>query len=100
MPAYKICARCGTSYIDGDRHACAAPWTPDDPAYYRAEGQTYDAIDVIAAFKLDFDLGCVVKYILRAGRKPGNDFLTDLRKAKRVLERRIIREEKASQKPS
>ena len=70
-------------------------WTEDDPAYYRGELEGFDLIDVIAAFHLDFDLGCAAKYIFRAGRKPGADFLVDLRKAKRVLERRIEREEKA-----
>lgn len=68
-------------------------WKTADPEYYRSKNGEYDIIDVIADYGLDFDLGCVVKYIFRAGRKPGNDFLTDLRKAKRVIERRIAREE-------
>lgn len=68
-------------------------WSEADPAYYRGKSGKFDIIDVIADYELDFDLGCVAKYIFRAGRKSGNDLLTDLRKAKRVLERKIERED-------
>ncbi len=39
------------------------------------------ANDVIRAFKLNFALGNVVKYILRAGRKPDESALDDIQKA-------------------
>lgn len=37
------------------------------PPHYQSNGM--EAIDVIEAFELDFHLGNVVKYVLRAGRK-------------------------------
>lgn len=55
-------------------------------SYYMANG--LEAIDVIDAYKLDFSLGNVVKYVLRAGRKT-DDCLEDLRKAKDYLEHAI-----------
>ena len=57
------------------------------PAHYtRLQPQP---IDVIEAWKLGFDLGNVVKYVARAGHKPGVDALIDLAKAKRYLEHAI-----------
>jgi hypothetical protein len=50
-----------------------------------------EPIDVIDAWGLGFALGNAVKYISRAGRKPGNDALTDLRKAAFYLAREIAR---------
>lgn len=44
---------------------------------------------------LDFCLGNVVKYVCRAGHKPGADVLTDLRKARWYLDREIGRLERA-----
>lgn len=57
------------------------------PSHYKANG--LEAIDVIEAFGLDqsFALGNAAKYLLRAGRK--GEALTDLRKARWYLERRI-----------
>jgi hypothetical protein len=57
------------------------------PPHYKANG--IEAIDVIESFGLDqsFALGNAVKYLLRAGRK--GDGLTDLRKARWYLERKI-----------
>lgn len=50
------------------------------PAHYESRsGQ--QAIDVIQDFQLNFSIGNVVKYCIRAGRKPGEDRLKDLRKA-------------------
>jgi hypothetical protein len=39
------------------------------------------AIDVIRAYDLNFALGNVIKYTLRAGRKPDEDAVKDLEKA-------------------
>ena len=58
------------------------------PAHYGGD-TTYEAIKVIEAWELDFNLGNAVKYIARAGKKPGVDELEDLRKANWYLERRI-----------
>lgn len=45
-----------------------------------------EAIDVIHAWELDFDLGNVIKYISRAGLKDQTKKLEDLQKAKTYLE--------------
>jgi Protein of unknwon function (DUF3310) len=47
------------------------------PSHYQAKG--LEAIDVIQAFDLDFDLGNALKYILRADKKGSRE--TDLEKA-------------------
>ena len=52
------------------------------PSHY-CEGRSYEPIEVISDWELDFDLGNVVKYISRAGRK-GNkleNLIEDLEKA-------------------
>jgi len=70
--------------------------TKDDinhPAHYKSGG--IEVIDVIEAFNLNYHLGNVVKYLLRAGRK--NDALEDLKKARWYLDREIVRRE--PQKP-
>lgn len=56
-----------------------------NPAHYRACG--IEVIDVIEAYGLTYSLGNAVKYILRAGRKPGADAVTDLQKARWYVER-------------
>ena len=59
----------------------------DGPAYY--QGQEFDVIDIIEQFELDFHLGNVVKYILRAGKKHGESLTKDLDKARWYLDRYI-----------
>ena len=57
------------------------------PAHY-----TFSAIEPIAAieaWQLGFHLGCVVKYVCRAGHKGSK--LEDLRKARWYLDREIAR---------
>lgn len=56
------------------------------PAHYGGD-TTYEVIKVIEAWKLGFHLGNTVKYVARAGKK--GDLLTDLRKAKFYLDRKI-----------
>lgn len=56
--------------------------------YYESDG--LEVFDVIEAFDLNFNLGNVIKYICRAGRKTF-DPLPDLRKACTYLEREIER---------
>lgn len=58
------------------------------PAHY-AEGRQFEPIDVIADWQLNFDLGNVVKYVSRAGRKDGEGALKALRKALVYLEHEI-----------
>jgi hypothetical protein len=56
------------------------------PKHYRSESG-FEAIDVIEAWNLSFNLGNVIKYICRADLKK-ND-LEDLKKAVFYLEREI-----------
>lgn len=58
------------------------------PDYYRASSGR-DVMDVIHEFGLGFMAGNVLKYIVRAGRKPGTDALDDLRKACEYVDRWI-----------
>lgn len=58
----------------------------DHPKHYQSK-HGVEAIDVIEEFNLNFHLGNVVKYILRAGHK--NDELEDLKKARWYLDREI-----------
>lgn len=63
----------------------------DHPDYYKRGG--IEAIDAIEAWELGFNLGNVVKYIARAGRKT-KDGLQDLKKAEWYLSREIERMER------
>lgn len=58
------------------------------PGHYGGD-VVYETIKVIEAWQLCFHLGNTVKYISRAGKKPGSDELEDLRKAKFYLDRKI-----------
>jgi len=59
----------------------------DHPPHYSHSG--IEAIDVIEAWGLGFNLGNVIKYVARAGHK--GDTLEDLRKARWYLDREIGR---------
>lgn len=54
--------------------------------HYEATGE-YDLIDIISDYKLNFNRGNVIKYIIRAGRK--DDELQDLNKALDYIQREI-----------
>ncbi len=56
-------------------------------SHYGGEDNPYEAIKVIEAWELGFNLGNVVKYLSRAGKK--GDTLEDLRKAAWYLQREI-----------
>jgi glutaredoxin len=70
---------------------CKTKPTPPQPYYHSG---TYEAINVIEAWGLNFNLGNVIKYVARAGRKTDNP-IEDLEKAKWYIEREI---EKLKQK--
>lgn len=57
------------------------------PEHYGGKDNPYEAIKVIEAWGLNFNLGNVAKYVSRAGKK--GDALQDLEKAKWYLEREI-----------
>lgn len=55
----------------------------DHPAYYQAANdpvRVYECVKVIEAWGLSFCLGNALKYICRAGKKPGVDAAEDLEK--------------------
>lgn len=58
----------------------------DHPQHYQSK-TGLEAIDVIEAFNLNFNLGNVIKYILRCGKKDAD--IQELEKAKWYLEREI-----------
>ena len=64
----------------------------DHPSHYQSA--TIEAIDVIEAFNLNFSMGSAVKYILRAGKKPGEAATEDLNKALWYLQREVDRAQK------
>jgi translation initiation factor 2B subunit (eIF-2B alpha/beta/delta family) len=57
------------------------------PDHYGGKDNPYEAIKVIKAHNLNFCLGNVIKYVLRAGKK--GDRAEDLRKAIKYLEMEI-----------
>ena len=59
------------------------------PEHYGGEDNPYEAIKVIEAWELNFNLGNTVKYISRAGKKDVNKLLQDLEKAEWYLKREI-----------
>lgn len=61
---------------------------PVKPSHYHRDSG-HEVLEVIEAWGLGFVLGNVVKYVARAGQK--GDELTDLRKAREYLDRRIER---------
>lgn len=59
----------------------------NQPQHYSGDGIT--AMQIIEAFNLNFALGNVIKYALRAGRKPGEEEVQDLEKAAWYLQREL-----------
>jgi len=61
----------------------------DHPSHYGGAGNVYEAIKVIRAWGLNFAVGNAAKYIARAGRKPGEERIKDLKKAAWYLQNEI-----------
>lgn len=59
----------------------------EHPAHYQGNG--YEVLDIIEDFELNFNLGNVLKYILRAGRKDSELKEEDLEKALFYLKREL-----------
>lgn len=57
------------------------------PDYYKSNG--IEVLDLTDAFDLNFNLGNVVKYVVRAGKKDGEEKEKDLAKAKFYLNREL-----------
>lgn len=66
------------------------------PAHYGGGDNLYEAIKVIDAWRLGFCLGNTVKYISRAGKKPSDTRLQDLKKALWYLNHEIEMEERGN----
>lgn len=83
--------------VDELIHPVEEPETPviDHPAYYGGADDPYEAIKVIEAWGLGYNLGNALKYISRAGKK--GDALTDLRKARWYIDREIANREGAGE---
>ena len=62
--------------------------TTSTPTHYQG---TIQPIDLINAQNLNFNLGNVVKYVCRAGKKQGENVLSDLEKAKNYINYEIER---------
>jgi hypothetical protein len=60
----------------------------DHPSHYRKD-TGHEAIDVIEAWRLNFNLGNTVKYISRNGIKDPDKYIEDLEKARWYLDREI-----------
>ena len=58
------------------------------PDYYGGEGNIYEAIKIIEVYDLNFSLGNVIKYVLRAGKK-NESAIEDLEKAARYIQFQI-----------
>jgi len=57
------------------------------PTYYG--GGKIDVIDLAKMFDLNFNVGNILKYVIRAGKKNPEKHIEDLEKAKEYLEREI-----------
>ena len=64
------------------------PSPSSTPPHYQG---TIQPIDLINAQDLNFNLGNVVKYVCRAGKKQGENILSDLEKAKDYINFEIER---------
>lgn len=66
----------------------------DHPSHYGGKDNPYEAIKVIEAWGLGFNLGNSAKYISRADHKGAS--IEDLKKARWYLDREIANREKAA----
>lgn len=64
----------------------------DHPDHYGGKDNPYEAIKVIEAWDLGFNLGNLVKYIARCGKKDAE--IQELKKARWYLDREIQKLEK------
>ena len=62
--------------------------TINHPPHYRKDSG-FEAIDVIEAWGLGFNLGNTVKYISRNGKKDPDEYILDLEKARWYIDREI-----------
>tara|TARA_R110002020_G_scaffold156190_1_gene337963 strand:+ start:508 stop:750 length:243 start_codon:yes stop_codon:yes gene_type:complete len=58
----------------------------NNPKYYIGKYKNIKAIDVVQDFELSHNLATAVEYLLRAGKKEGNEYEKDISKAIAHLE--------------
>jgi len=91
--------KCTMNYCDDNgcqnrkRELVEEPNPVNHPQHYGGEDNVYEAIKVIEAWDLGFNLGNTVKYIARCGKK--DDELQELKKASWYLQRQIAKLENA-----
>lgn len=68
----------------------------EHPDHYGGAENPYEAVKIIDALDLNFNLGNVVKYIVRLDKK--DDSLMDLKKAIFYLNREVARRESKTKK--
>lgn len=73
----------------------AKPEMVDHPAHYGGADDPYEAIKVIEAWRLNFNLGNCIKYIRRRMAKDPDRVIEELRKSMWYLNREIENLEKA-----
>lgn len=85
-------------YNDGVNYALSYIKVLDEPKQMKDNNNTpthyqgtTQPIDLINAQNLNFNLGNVVKYVCRAGKKEGENILSDLEKAKNYINYEIER---------
>jgi hypothetical protein len=64
-------------------------YNPVRPKHYGGEENPFEPIKIIEHYDLNFYLGNVMKYVIRAGKKDPNTELEDLKKAQFYLNRHI-----------
>jgi hypothetical protein len=66
----------------------------NNPSHYGGKDNVYEVIKIIEHYNLDFHIGNLVKYVIRAGKKNPEKELEDLKKARFYLDRKIENLEK------
>lgn len=66
----------------------------ETPSHYGGNDNPFEPFKIIDYYHLDFYVGNVVKYILRAGRKANTNEVDDIKKAIHYLNERLKRIEK------
>ena len=78
-----------TDYLEMETRHIAEKETVNHPAHYN-QIAGIECIDVVKHF--DFVIGCIIKYVWRAGLKQSTSKLEDLEKAKWYIEYAIAQE--------
>lgn len=72
-------------------HPDIVAYETEHKPYYGGKEDPYEAIKVIEAWRLNFNLGNCIKYISRAGKKTRDTMEEDLQKCMWYLDRELKR---------